>query len=70
MVLNTHEVQDITGLSRTTIWRLERSGDFPARVTLCPGRVGWRHSDVMEWMHDRYLLDIKFANWIFMDNIG
>jgi len=49
-ILSSAEVQDITGLSRTTIWRLERSGDFPARLPLCPGRVGWRYSDVMEWV--------------------
>lgn len=52
-ILNSKEIQNLTGLSRTTIWRLERSGDFPARVLLCPGRIGWRSSEVKMWINRR-----------------
>ncbi|MGH8568731.1 MAG: helix-turn-helix transcriptional regulator, partial [Gammaproteobacteria bacterium] len=27
-ILNARQVKELTGLSRTTIWRLERSGGF------------------------------------------
>ena len=40
----------MTGLSRTTLWRLERKGEFPARVALCAGSVGRRLSEVENWM--------------------
>ncbi len=33
-IIRTQEVQKITGLSRTTIWRLERKGELPNRVPL------------------------------------
>ncbi|HHI30255.1 MAG TPA: AlpA family phage regulatory protein, partial [Candidatus Methanoperedenaceae archaeon] len=33
-IIRTKEVQDMTGLSRTSIWREERKGRFPARVAL------------------------------------
>lgn len=42
-------VRDITGLSRSTAWRLQRRGDFPAPVPLSPGRVGWWESELTAW---------------------
>lgn len=52
-ILRTKEVQELTGLSRTTIWRLERKGEFPARVSLCAGSIGWRSSEVEKWVKNR-----------------
>lgn len=52
-ILRTQEVTEMTGLSRTSIWRLERAGKFPARVPLSAGSVGWRLSDVSEWIRMR-----------------
>ena len=42
-----------TGLSRTTLWRLERAGRFPRRVKLSTRAVGWRASDVEAWIAGR-----------------
>lgn len=52
-ILRAKEVQEITGLSRTTIWRLERAGKFPARVPLTASNVGWRQVDIQEWIRSR-----------------
>ncbi|MDO6445455.1 AlpA family transcriptional regulator [Colwellia sp. 1_MG-2023] len=49
-IIRSKEVQELTGLSRTTIWRLEREGKFPARVPLTASNVGWRLTDVQEWI--------------------
>ncbi|WP_081646966.1 AlpA family phage regulatory protein [Limisalsivibrio acetivorans] len=49
-IIRAQELQELTGLSRTTIWRLERKGESPARVPLSGSSVGWRHSEVLEWM--------------------
>lgn len=51
-ILSTQEVQHITNLSRTTIWRMEKSGKFPARVRLSSTRIGWRSSDIQNWIHN------------------
>src|SRR5262249_48555906 len=51
--LRSDEVLTRTGVSRTTIWRLERSGNFPARRRLSPNTVGWRESEVEEWIASR-----------------
>ncbi|MGI1671628.1 MAG: AlpA family phage regulatory protein [Neptuniibacter sp.] len=52
-IIRTKEVQNITGLSRTTLWRLERKGEFPARVSLSLGSVGWKLSEVEKWVRGR-----------------
>lgn len=47
------KVQDITGLGRTTAWRLRRAGDFPHPVPISPGRVAWRERDIAAWNESR-----------------
>ena len=53
-IIRKPEVQKRTGLSDTTIWRLEKAGDFPERVVLTDaGAVGWRESEVDRWVQER-----------------
>ena len=52
-ILRQSEVLAITGLGRTTIWRLERRGEFPARRRITGNIVGWLASEVEEWMRSR-----------------
>lgn len=49
-ILSTQEVQHLTNLSRTTIWRMERLGKFPARIQLSSTRIGWRNSEIQGWL--------------------
>jgi len=42
-------VRDITGLSRTTAWRMQKTGDFPLPVAVSPGRVCWWESELAAW---------------------
>ncbi len=41
------------GLSRTTIWRLERDGLFPKRRLLTNKIVAWDEAEVDEWIKSR-----------------
>jgi predicted DNA-binding transcriptional regulator AlpA len=52
-ILRSKEVQDMTGLSRTTLWRLERADKFPSRVSLGLNSIGWRFNEVNEWILNR-----------------
>jgi predicted DNA-binding transcriptional regulator AlpA len=47
------QVKDLTGLGRTTAWRLRQAGDFPEPVPLSPGRVAWRERDIAAWNESR-----------------
>lgn len=52
-MIRNKELVNITGLSRVTLWRLERAGDFPSRKRLSVGAVGWNLLEVEQWMCDR-----------------
>ncbi|WP_293451077.1 AlpA family phage regulatory protein [Phenylobacterium sp.] len=47
------QVKALTGLSRTTVWRRQRAGDFPLPLVISPGRIGWRESEVEAWVRSR-----------------
>lgn len=51
--LREKQCRDITGLSRTTRWRLERAGLFPKRYRISPNAIAWLESQVMEWLKSR-----------------
>jgi prophage regulatory protein len=49
-ILRERQVVERTGLSRSTLWRLERRGHFPARRRIAPGAVGWLESEIDEYL--------------------
>lgn len=52
-ILRVKDVTRRTGLSRTTLWRLERVGEFPARRRLSSNAVGWIAAEVDAWIRAR-----------------
>lgn len=52
-LLNFKALKVLIGLSRTTIWRLEARGEFPARVKAGGRCVAWRRHDVYQWIYAR-----------------
>jgi prophage regulatory protein len=53
--LRDREIRSLTGLSKTTIWRLERTGRFPRRRKLAARAAGWVASEVESWLQQRAL---------------
>src|SRR5262249_31909496 len=51
--LRCREVCARTGLSRTTLWRLECRGAFPFSRQLTTNTVGWLEAEVEEWIATR-----------------
>lgn len=51
--IRSPEVVERTGLCRTTIWRLTKEGDFPAKRRLYGNVVGWLESEVEDWIASR-----------------
>ena len=58
-ILRQPQVQEITGLSRTTIWRQEAAGVFPRRVRLGPRSVGWLCSEINDYLQSLPRRDLK-----------
>ena len=52
-LLRLPEVMAITGLSRSTIDRLVRTGLFPQSRQIAPRAVAWRWADVKIWVETR-----------------
>ena len=52
-LLRFPDVQDRTGLSRVTIWRLERQGDFPKHYKISRNAVAWVEEDIVGWIRGR-----------------
>ena len=46
-------VRQMTGLGRSTIYRLMAARQFPASVQLSSRAVGWRLSDLEQWSRAR-----------------
>lgn len=52
-VLRKPEVELRTGLSASSIDRLEAAGNFPKRMKLSPNAVGWMSNEVQDWIASR-----------------
>ena len=46
-------VRERTGLSRSTIWRLERQGQFPQHHRISANAVAWVEEEVTSWIQAR-----------------
>lgn len=47
------EVKKKVGLSRYTLWRLEREGKFPKRRQIARNSVAWIESEIDAWIASR-----------------
>jgi len=52
-LLRLREVIAITGISRMSIYRYERSGNFPRRRRVGTNTVAWLDEDIAAWMSSR-----------------
>jgi prophage regulatory protein len=53
VLLRLRAVMHVTGLSRSTLYRLIADEQFPRPVRLGPRAVAWRRSDVEAWSEAR-----------------
>ena len=52
-ILRRADVQKLTGLSRSTIYRWSSNGSFPKPSKLSPRAVGWVEDHIDTWINDR-----------------
>ena len=52
-LLRYPEVEEITGLSRASIYRQMDEGKFPPRVKVSAKAVRWKASEVYAWIESR-----------------
>lgn len=54
-ILNQKKVTQITGKSRSTIWRWVRDGNFPVPLSLGKNSIGWLETDIQAWIEAKRL---------------
>ena len=52
-LLRFEELKAKLRLSRSTIWRMERNGTFPARRQISARAVAWSEVEVDQWLAQR-----------------
>ncbi len=52
-IYRRHDVENITGLSRSTLYAMMAEGTFPKPVKLGKRAVGWHEQDIQEWIQSR-----------------
>lgn len=52
-ILRRPQVQQRTGLSRSTLYQYIKDGEFPKSIALGPRSVGWLESDISDWIAER-----------------
>ncbi|MDE0033302.1 MAG: AlpA family transcriptional regulator [Deltaproteobacteria bacterium] len=52
-LLTRQQIESITGLTRSTIYRLMRMGDFPEPIRIGQRAVRWPESEIEAWLSNR-----------------
>lgn len=52
-ILRLPQVKTRTGLSRSSIYAAVKRGEFPASVALGARAIGWRASEIDQWIETR-----------------
>ena len=47
------QVSEITTLSRATIYRLIKKGEFPSQIKLAERSSGWGEQEVLEYLNNK-----------------
>ena len=53
IILRARDVVGATGLSRSTIYQMIKTNDFPRPIRLGKRAVGWLQSDIISWLDQR-----------------
>ena len=52
-LLRRREVEEITGMGRSSIYRLMKDREFPRQVRVGPAAFRWRAGDITAWVESR-----------------
>jgi len=52
-IIRKPEMLGLIGLSDATLWRREKMGDFPKRISLGGNSVGWFEDEFEQWLNKK-----------------
>ena len=70
-IVRLKEVQQMTGLSRSTIYAQIAKGCFPKQIQLTEGRsVGWHERAIIEWIESRQQVECPLGSYSVVSRPG
>lgn len=52
-IIRASELAEMLGISKPTLWRMEKRGELPPKIRISKRVVGWRESDISSWLNSR-----------------
>lgn len=52
-ILRIRAILELTGLSRSTLYRKIQDGSFPRQIKIAERCAGWREHEVRDWIAER-----------------
>ena len=52
LFIRANELSEALGISLSTLWRFRKAGLVPEPIALGPRVVGWRTSDINNWLNN------------------
>ena len=59
-LLRRKQVEEMTTLSRSTIYDLMKKGQFPKSIALAPKTIVWRKIDIEKWIRNQFEAATQF----------
>ena len=53
--LRLSQVIELTGLSKSTIWKWIHTKEFPKQLKLSPRKSVWKKTEILAWMEEQYV---------------
>jgi prophage regulatory protein len=47
------ELKKLCGLSRSTVWRLEKAGEFPKKIQIGARAIAWLFDEIQLWIETK-----------------
>lgn len=66
-VIRLKQVMEMTGLGKSTIYKMKVNGDFPQAFSLGERAVGWWEHEVFGWIEKRAAIRNSFAGVNYAD---
>lgn len=58
-ILNMKQICAVIGVSRHTIYRLVKAGQFPPPAKIGLRQIGWKTSTIDRWLDERFRAAVK-----------
>ena len=58
-ILRRPEVEERTGLKRSSLYSAIKNGEFPAPIKISERSVGWTESSINDWIESRVISNLK-----------